>query len=150
LLDYRNAASFGAQLARYLDHFAPEQILVLDIADWAGDPRATYLRILRFLGLDDDGRTEFPRVHEGKSVASASVARLTQRPPGWALAAARLVRRLTGRQRLGLADKMRQANYRKGYAQTPDSTADESIRAHFAEDQARLAELRSRIEATHA
>ena len=146
LLDYRAAASFGAQLARYMDHFAPGQILVMDIADWKDDPRAAYLAILRSLGLPDDGRTEFPRVHEGKSVASSTVARLTQRPPGWALAMARGLRRLTGRDRLGLANRLRQANYRKGYGTAPSDRADAEIRASLAEDQALLARLRATLE----
>lgn len=150
LLDYRNAASFGAQLQRYLGHFQPEQVMVLDIADWSGNPRDTYLRILKFLGLPDDGRQDFPRVHEGKSVASARVAKLTQRPPAWVLWLARQVRRLTGRERLGLAHKMRQANYRKGYAKAPDGRADDEIRAFFAADQALLADLRTKVEKAHA
>ncbi len=59
LLDYPEVCATGSQLERLLATVPRDRVLVLFLDDIAADPRRTYLRLLRFLGLDDDGRTEF-------------------------------------------------------------------------------------------
>lgn len=140
LLDYRRMGALSEQVARYLAHFPPEQVMILPFETWTRAPRDSYLRILAFLGLEDDGRTAFDPVHEAKHVSSAALARLTQRPPGAVLAAARAVRGALGLKRLRVAQRLRQLNYRKGYNKAQGSSVLEEISAFFEEDAARLAE----------
>ncbi len=45
-------SEYGRSLAPYLDHFPPEQLLVLYLEDLASDPTATLDRLLVFLGLE--------------------------------------------------------------------------------------------------
>lgn len=141
-LDYPAAASFGKQVSRYLCAFPPRQVMILGMEDWKDDPRQTYLRVLAFLGLADDGRSEFPRIHEAKHHASRGVAKLVQRPPKGLLRLSAILRRVLGLKRLGLARLLRKANETRGYAHTPtlslDASTRESIRVTLAEDQALL------------
>ena len=64
LLQYREIAMFGRQISRLFDAFPREQVRVVLLEEWRDDPRGTYLSLLEFLGLDDDGRTTFPKVNE--------------------------------------------------------------------------------------
>jgi hypothetical protein len=50
---YSEHVRYVEQLARYEQHFAPEQILVLIYDDFRSDNTATVRRVLRFLGVDD-------------------------------------------------------------------------------------------------
>jgi hypothetical protein len=62
-LQYREVASIGDQLEWFYATVPPRQRHVVVYDDLLADPRAAYLRVLGFLGLADDGRTDFARVH---------------------------------------------------------------------------------------
>lgn len=144
-LDYPAVARFGAHLQRWLQVFPPAQVMVLGFEDWVGAPRASYLRVLAFLGLPDDGRSDFARLHAGRRPRSRMLARLVRRPPPPVLWAARAVRRGLGLERLGLARKLGRLNETPGYQRRPDGLDPglaAEIRAALAEDQALLRRLR--------
>ena len=144
LLDYPAVGAFAGQLERFLDAFPPGRVMAVRYEEWVRDPRATYLALLAHLGLEDDGRTEFAPVHGAKHNRSRRIARLTQRPPAWALARARGLRRVTGRDRLGLAGTLRGINRAGGYGGGVSDAVKAEIREHFAADNARLDALLSR------
>ncbi|HEX7741093.1 MAG TPA: sulfotransferase, partial [Sphingobium sp.] len=97
-LDYAAMGRFHEQVARYHDLFPAEQIRIISFGDWIGDPRATYLEILAFLGVPDDGRTMFERVNEAKYHKSRLVASLTQIPPTWVRKSSAMLTQIAGRQ----------------------------------------------------
>jgi hypothetical protein len=68
---YKNVCSFSGQVERLLRAVPLQQRLVLLYEDLAADPRATYRRVLEFLGVPDDGRTSFPRVNASATRRSA-------------------------------------------------------------------------------
>lgn len=59
LLQYRRAISFGEQVGRLLDQVDRDRVFFADYRRLAGEPRELYVELLDFLGLDDDGRTDF-------------------------------------------------------------------------------------------
>lgn len=61
LLMYSRVAMFGAQLERLFDLVGRERSHVIVFDDFKADNRAAYLRLLEFLGVADDGQTEFER-----------------------------------------------------------------------------------------
>lgn len=63
LLQYRKVCSLGSQLRRVYDVVPSNQRHVIVLDDFRRNPREEYLRLLQFLGLEDDGRTGFPVVH---------------------------------------------------------------------------------------
>lgn len=142
MLDYRRQGAFSEQVERFTAHFPLEQIRIFHFRDWTRDPRSTYLEILRFLGVQDDGRTEFAPVNEAKRHKLGLLGRFTQYPPPWALKASRIVKRLTGRSKPPLVGLIRKINTSRGYKIAgPSAELVEEIRAYYAEDNARLEPL---------
>ncbi|WP_181705514.1 sulfotransferase family protein [Chthonobacter rhizosphaerae] len=80
-LQYLAVASLGRQLERVTSLVRSEQLLVLFTEDMARDPRAVYLAALGFLGLPDDGRTDFPVVGGAHFNRFRRLSRLYQAPP---------------------------------------------------------------------
>jgi hypothetical protein len=60
LLDYQAYCLLGTQLERLYKVVVRERVLVLLLDDVKENPRREYLKVLDFLGVPDDGRTEFP------------------------------------------------------------------------------------------
>ncbi|HTG43723.1 MAG TPA: sulfotransferase domain-containing protein, partial [Verrucomicrobiae bacterium] len=103
-LDYRTAGAFSAQAERYFARFPEDQIRVFHFRDWTRNPRGTYLEMMRFLGIGDDGRTEFPTVNQARHHRSQLLGRLVHRPPQLVGRAASLIKKLTGRSRIGIGE----------------------------------------------
>lgn len=145
-LDYRAMGRFGEQVGRFLAAFPAEQILIIRFRDWTTDPRATYLAILAFLGLQDDGRTEFEPVNEGMSYRSRGLVRLIIFPPGLIRTTAKLVKRLAGRH-AGLLQRVAWKAVSllsaRGYRSRINPRLRDEIRSYYAEDN-RLLEERLR------
>lgn len=142
MLDYKRVGRFSEQVTRYLAVFERAQIMVVFMEDWTQDPRALYLRLMDFLGIEDDGRTEFPQVHAAKHVSSPTLHRLTQRPPGLLKTTARLVRRLPGLGRAKPVRLLRKMNSRRGYgSEWTDTELAREIDAYFEQDRERLRNL---------
>jgi hypothetical protein len=65
-LQYGEACALGAQLQRLLQTAPADRVLSIVLDDVIEDPRREYLRVLRFLGVDDDGRVAFPAYNKAK------------------------------------------------------------------------------------
>ena len=133
-LDYAAVGKFSEQVARYLDIFPKEQIRIIQFEKWSAAPRETYLELMDFLNVKDDGRTDFEPVHSAHHHRFRSVAALTQRPPKWMLSASTALRRMTGRKRLGLGRTFRKLNESNGYARAVPAELRHEIITHFAND----------------
>lgn len=65
-LQYREIFRYREQLPTFFDKVPEDQRLVLVFEEFFTDPRTGYLRVLEFLGLKDDGRTEFGVVNSAR------------------------------------------------------------------------------------
>lgn len=81
LLAYRRIGLFGEQMERLWRIFPRDQTLVILFDDFVTDTRGVYLRVLNFLGLEDDGRVEFPRINEAHVLYPGLRAWLVRRTP---------------------------------------------------------------------
>ncbi len=140
-LQYGDAARLGAQLRRVYESFPHRQVKVIVFDDLRADTAAVYRESLAFLGVPDDGRTDFPRVNENKVHRAESLARFTQRPPRTLVAAARGVKRVSGVERLGVMDRLRHRNRQVTGRQELDPALDRELREFFREDVGELGEL---------
>lgn len=145
-LDYKAVGSLAPQVRRYLDLFGRKQVKIVHYSSWTRDPRTTYLNILEFLGVGDDGRQDFTPAHGAKQHRSVSAANITQRPPNWVLAGARVIRRLTGRERLGAARAIRKLNMHRGYGQPLAAELRAEIEAYLAQDAIELNAIMAQAE----
>ncbi|WP_072597465.1 sulfotransferase [Sinorhizobium americanum] len=140
-LDYKAMGRFREQVERYFAVFPAEQIRVLAFRDWIANPRGTYLDILRFLDLEDNGRVEFPPVNEAKHHKSRLVASLTQNPAPWVRKTSILLTRAAGRQ-LGILARLRKLNKAAGYGSNPiEPTLKQEIREFYEADNLSLLPL---------
>ncbi|MBX3504011.1 MAG: sulfotransferase domain-containing protein [Parvibaculum sp.] len=64
---YKDQAMLGAALRNLLDVAGRENVFWLYLGDMIADPRKAYLSVLEFLGVKDDGRTEFPVLNKAKT-----------------------------------------------------------------------------------
>jgi hypothetical protein len=60
LLDYQKICLLGEQIKRVLDIIDRDRLLVLSLDELAEKPREQYIKTVKFLGLKDDGRMDFP------------------------------------------------------------------------------------------
>jgi sulfotransferase family protein len=138
LLDYRAAGTFSPQVERFYAFFPAEQIRVVHFDDWVEDPRPTYLEFLRLLGVPDDGRTEFPPVHQARHHEGTFMVNLVRHPPAVVRSAAEVVKKVTRRSNLGLADWVLRLDARPGSLSKVSAELKSEIRGFYAEDNARL------------
>jgi hypothetical protein len=142
VLDYVAMGRFHEQVARYLDQFPADQVRVFWFRDWVGDPRATYLMILDFLNLADDGRTDFPPVNPGVTFRSRAFAGLIIQPSPLARRVAQLLKRLTGPfgRFLDRTAKEMGILTMPGYKKEISPQLRDEIRRYYAEDNKTLEE----------
>ncbi len=90
---YRRVVDFPTQLRRLADTVSSEQYLVILYDDFRADPLEVWRRMLGFLGLPDDGRSEFPRVNAAHQQRFPRLSRWLLHPPGPLQAPMRSIRR---------------------------------------------------------
>jgi hypothetical protein len=133
---------FREQVERYLAAFPAEQVRVIRFRDWVADPRTTYLEILDFLGLEDDGRTDFLPINQGQTYRSRGLARFILHPPSLIRRVVRLAKKLTGPLGRLLDHRARKAGLRSipGYRNKISPKLRDEIRRYYAEDNRLLEE----------
>ncbi|MEZ6069260.1 MAG: sulfotransferase [Pirellulales bacterium] len=110
LLQYRQVIRLGQQLRRLLDVVPREQVHVIVMDDFAADTRAEYRRVLAFLDLTDDGRSEFPVVNPARGMRSRALATFTEKTPRVLTRAALGVKHALGLGDLGVLERLRRLN----------------------------------------
>jgi len=60
-LQYKHRCSLGSQVEQMFSVFPRNQILVVSLDELKKDPKALYEKVLAFLELASDGRTDFPK-----------------------------------------------------------------------------------------
>jgi hypothetical protein len=80
-LQYQDVASFAPQLKRLFDLVPESRRLVLIFDDFVKETRGSYLQTLQFLGLEDDGRTDFPKVNPAGKYRLQLIGKIYQDPP---------------------------------------------------------------------
>lgn len=81
LLYYRDIGKLGEQVEKVLKIFPKEQVLFLLMDDMKKDMRQVYLDTLNFLGVEDDGKKDFPKINENKKHKLKVIGQLRNNPP---------------------------------------------------------------------
>lgn len=81
LLQYSQVAMLGEQVERLLEHVPVDRVLLVEFDDIQRSSRSVYLRTLDFLGIDDDGRKEFPRINGNRRHSKPWLSRMLMHPP---------------------------------------------------------------------
>lgn len=80
-LFYRDMARYADQVARYLDIFGAENVVVFLYDDFKADTAAAYRRVLEMLDLPDSVAIDFRPVNTAKKMRSKSLRRLLETFP---------------------------------------------------------------------
>ncbi|MEJ6396204.1 sulfotransferase [Gymnodinialimonas sp. 2305UL16-5] len=83
-LQYREVYSYADQVARYLEMFGPDQVLVLRFEEIAQDPSGVVSRVLDFLDLPDfDEPVSLPRTNTRREPRFPGLSQFIAAPPFW-------------------------------------------------------------------
>lgn len=74
-LQYLQGTLIGDMLERFFANVAADQRLVILFDELVASPEKAYATVVRFLGLQNDGRTEFPRLNANQNLRSPAFAR---------------------------------------------------------------------------
>jgi hypothetical protein len=74
-------ASLGSQLENLFEHVERSRAHVVVFDDLAADPVKVYRDLLQFVGLSDDGRTEFERKNENRDFRHGWAQSFVMNPP---------------------------------------------------------------------
>lgn len=127
LLQYGEICRLGEQIERVFDVFPRHQVKVILLDDLKADPRGTYLRVLEFLDVEDDGRDEFP-VHNRRKMLRSRTIQSALKGVG------SLVRQVGLPTRTGLLAPFYAMNRKPRQHPPPREEFLEKVRHHFAED----------------
>jgi hypothetical protein len=136
-LDYGKACALGAQVERLLSLVSKKRVLFVLLDDIVEDPRTEYLRVLQFLGVGDDGRTEFAVSNRARTVR-------WPRLPRSLFIIVQLKRRLRINLKLGLWRKVAVANEFESPRPPPSPETKSILRTYFWSDVEHLSELLNR------
>lgn len=81
LLDYEEVARLGKHVGQFFESVGRERCFVSVYDDFAADPAAQYHRVLAFLGLPDDGQSDFTPRRATQGYKIGWLQRLLKRPP---------------------------------------------------------------------
>lgn len=138
LLDYKKVGLFADQVARYFDLFSHAHIKVVFLENWCHNPRQLYIELMQFLDIADDGRADFPKIHQAKKAGNRYLQHLVSRPPSLVRYASRVLKSLPGLGSINPAGILRHLNSRPGYLTEVNQGLADEIEAYFFEDQRQL------------
>lgn len=107
VLLYKDAASFSRHLERVQDLFPQEQILLVLQEHLYRDTAEVYGRVLRFLGVPEDGRIVFPRVNVARYPSNSPWWKWVEHRPIFLLRIARIAKRRLGLSPDSMLSKLR-------------------------------------------
>jgi hypothetical protein len=143
-LQYQRVASLGEQIGRLRSTFPEDQIHVICFEDFARDTRGVYQGVLRFLGVDDDGRESFERVNATPTHKLRALSHLTQRPSEWVVKSARVVKASLGLDGFSFLDWIRRANSETAVRSTLSAVLRSEMADGFRSDVEQLSMLLDR------
>jgi hypothetical protein len=80
-LDYPQIGSLGKHVERFLATIGRDRCFISLFDDFCDNPAGQYRKILHFLGLEDDGRTDFEQHRKSFEPRFPALQRLLKRPP---------------------------------------------------------------------
>lgn len=133
-LQYAAFARTGEQIERLLSLVPRNAVHIIRFDALRADPGAVYRQTLAFLGLDDDGRSDFPVVNGAHRRRYPALARLLLNPPAPLRAPLWRLRKTLRSARIPLVEALRERQ-RQDMVRAPLSPALRAeLASHFADD----------------
>ncbi len=133
-LQYREWACYAAYLKEVVKIVPADQLKIVIFEEFIAEPRRIYCEVCSFLGVDDDGRTDFPPVGESHVHALPAIGRLIMRPPSWFEPVAIAIRRRAHQKPSGIISFAKRFIRRKEKRRSLRSEFEQHLRETFAAD----------------
>ncbi len=143
-LQYGQIASYAEQVERLLQIFSREQVQIVIFDDFKADTRKTYQTLLDFLGVGDDGRTEFRPSLESRRHRLHWLGAFLINQPDWLVRVKSAVKGVFGLNQLGVRDMV--AKYNTVIEKRPPLPPEfrEELKDYFRADVLRLSRILNR------
>ena len=140
-LQYSAIAEYAAQIARLKQVFPEDQVKIILFDDFKRDTRQVYQDVLGFLGLPDDGRTDFAPSLESRRHKLHWLGTFLINQPTWLISARNRFKRALGLKRIGLRDIVAKHNtvVEKRVPLPPDFV--QELKCHFRDDIHALSQM---------
>ena len=140
-LQYSAIAKYAGQIARLKRIFPADQVKIILFDDFKRDTRQVYLDVLDFLGVPDDGRTDFAPSLESRRHRLHWLGTFLINQPQWLIAVRNRFKRALGIERIGFRDMVAKHNtvVEKRAPLPPEFVRE--LKDHFASDVRELSEL---------
>ncbi len=143
-LQYGDIGRLGEHIARLFEVAGRERCEVVVFDDFIKDPRAIYLRLLDFIGIDDDGRSKFKPTRSNAGYKSRWLQQYSMNPPPWVYRLIRISNAKSLSRLKGIRKRIKKFNRAKAKAQPMDRSMQTLLRDYYQEDVARLSSLLDR------
>ena len=92
ILQYGKIAKLGEQIDRLHTLVSKDRLHIIVFDDFINETPRVYRDLLQFLGVQNDGRTEFPRINEGRRVRYRWLYELAWCPPPFLMKGVEIVK----------------------------------------------------------
>lgn len=113
VLQYSEVGKLGKQMEKLMNIFPAEQIYPILFDDFVVDTQSVYEKVLNFLEVPQNFRTNFPPINENKVQKLRLLGQLTQQIPGLLINTVMKIKQLMGIKRLYVLDTIRRFNTQK-------------------------------------
>lgn len=144
LLQYGEVASLGYHVERLFAAAGRERCHVVVFDDFIANPRKVYAQLLEFLGVDDDGRTDFKAQRGNSGYKSHWLQQFVMNPPPWAYRLIQLGNARTFKRLKGLRKRIKKFNKAPEKEQELSDSMRATLRAYYQSDVEKLSELLER------
>ena len=144
LLQYGEVASLGSHVERLFATAGRERCHVVVFDDFISNPRRVYEQLLEFLGVDDDGRTEFKAQRGNAGYKSHLLQQFVMNPPPWAFRLIQLSNAKTFSRLKGLRKRIKKFNKATERDQELSDSMRATLRHHYRADVEKLSDLLGR------
>jgi hypothetical protein len=133
-LQYRDMGKMGSQLQNLFKIFPPSQVKCVLFDDFIASPRSTYVKVLDFLGVPDDNRSEFQTINPNEKARSDLLAYVLRKVPQPLIDSVLGVKQKLGIKRLGVLKGIRVANTKQQQRDPLPASLVSELNMEFSED----------------
>ena len=144
ILQYGDVAMLGKQVEQLFALAGRERCHVVVFDDFIGNPRAVYQQLLEFLGVDDDGQSEFKPKRSNAGFRSPWLQQLVMNPPPWAFQLIKMSNAKSLSRLKGLRKRIKKFNKAPETRQELSVEMRATLRSFYAADVEKLSGLLGR------
>ncbi len=144
LLQYGDVGRLGHHIERLFQAAGPERCHVVVFDDFVANPGEVYRGLLKFIGVDDDGRREFEAKRSNAGFKSRWLQQFAMNPPPWAFRLIDVSNAATLKRLKGLRKRVKRLNKAPMKRSPMPDEMRATLRAYYGEDVAKLSNLLGR------